>query len=49
MANALFVANAKNISVADRTGVALLDGFVVRRNECGRRDLNPHGPKPTRT
>ena len=39
----------KNISVADRRSVAILDSFVGPKNLCGRRDLNPHGPKPTRT
>ncbi len=39
----------KNISVADRRSVTILDSFVGPKNLCGRRDLNPHGPKPTRT
>lgn len=39
----------KNISVANRRSVELLDSFVGPKRQCGRRDLNPHGPKPTRT
>lgn len=39
----------KNISVADRRSVAILDSFVGPKNLCGRRDSNPQALSSTGT
>ena len=39
----------KNISIADRRSVAMLDSFVGPKNLCGRRDLNPQALSSTGT
>lgn len=39
----------KNISVADRRSVAILDSFIGPKNLCGRRDSNPQALSSTGT
>jgi hypothetical protein len=39
----------KNISIADRRSVAILDSFVGPKDLCGRRDLNPQALSSTGT